>query len=429
MHDRADYAPLEPLLPALVERLPHLLAQVGTLLSDEWPDYARFLAEEHDEVAVAAEAFLRWLVKIAEQDLSELPRDPLREPGPQAALFEEIGRIQWREGRDLSALLSAYQVGARVAWRHVSDAALDLGVAPRALAALAEAVFVFVDQLSSASAHGYVLEQSTAGIARQRLRDELVELLLSDRSDTAAVRAAAARAGWPLPEEAAVVLVEPDNPVSQEALAQLDSWCLPIRQRARLGVIVPGPTRPGCRSRLSAALRGTGAVIGHPVRLAQLPASLGIAEIAAGLHRSGVLPQDPVFAEEHLDAIIVHRDAQLLDVLRRQCLAPLAGLAPAVRQRLCETLASWLRHLGDRQAVAVELHIHPQTVRYRMGQLQNLLGPALDDPAVRARLTLALGWGAAPTETGEGRGETLVQPAAMPAATPHEPPNRPASRR
>lgn len=430
MHERADYAPLERLLPALVERLPHLLAEVGRLLSEEWPDYARFLAEDHDEVAVAAEAFLRWLVKIAQQDLSELPRDPLREPGPQAALFEEIGRIQWREGRDVSTLLSAYQVGARVAWHHVSDAALDVGVAPHALAALAEAVFVFVDQLSSASAHGYVMEQSAAGAARERRRDELVELLLSDRSDSSAVRAAAARAGWPLPHEAAVILVDPDNPVSQDALGQLDSSCLRIRQRTRLGAIVPDPTRPGRRSRLSAALRGTGAVIGHPVRLAHLPASLGIAEIAARLHRSGVLTQDPVFADEHLDAIIVHREAQLLEALRRQCLAPLAGLAPAVRQRLSDTLASWLRHLGDRQAVAGELHIHPQTVRYRMRQLHTLLGPALDDPATRARLTLALVWGTADTEKAGGTGGTDLRSTLMPGtSTSHVPPNRPASRR
>ena len=74
-------------------------------------------------------------------------------------------------------------MGARVAWHHVSRAALELGVEPEALAALAEAVFIFVDQLSSASARGYVLEQSEAAGARERLRDELVELLLSDRSD------------------------------------------------------------------------------------------------------------------------------------------------------------------------------------------------------------------------------------------------------
>jgi hypothetical protein len=382
-----------------VNRLPRLLDEVGELLRQEWPDYAAFLAEEHDEVAVAAEAFMRWLVRTAENGLSRLPPDPVPEPGAQLGLFEEIGRIQWREGRDLSTLLSAYQVGARVAWRHVSTIALDTGVAPEALAALAEAVFVFIDQLSSASARGFVLEQSEAAVTRERLRDELVELLLSDRSDTTAVRAAAARSGWPLPREAAVILVEPDNPLGQAMLSRLDSSCLLIRRRALRGAIVPDPAGPGRHQRLSTALRGTSAVVGHPVPLESLPASAKIAEIAVRLQRSGILTQDPVFADEHLDAIIVHRDARLLETLRRQCLAPLAELSPAVHQRLCETLAAWLRHLGDRQAVAADLHIHPQTVRYRMAQLHNLFGPTMDEPANRSRLTLALAWGPAATPT------------------------------
>jgi DNA-binding PucR family transcriptional regulator len=51
--------------------------------------------------------------------------------------------------------------------------------------------------------------------------------------------------------------------------------------------------------------------------------------------------------------------------------------------------------MGDRQAVAAELHIHPQTVRYRMSQLHAAFGRSLDDPATRTRLTLALAWGSA----------------------------------
>ena len=75
-------------------------------------------------------------------------------------------------------------------------------------------------------------------------------------------------------------------------------------------------------------------------------------------------------------------------------LAPLADLAPAVAERLTETLAAWLRHFGDRQAIAADLHIHPQTVRYRMAQLHELFGPVLSEPAGRAQLMLALAWSA-----------------------------------
>ncbi len=124
--------------------------------------------------------------------------------------------------RPVGTLLSAYQLGARIAWRQMSQRAVDGGLPPAALAALAEAVFCFVDQLSSASADGYLLEQSEAAAARERSRDELVELLLSDRSDTATVLAAAVRAGWPVPEAAAVVFVEASNEVGRDMVSRLD---------------------------------------------------------------------------------------------------------------------------------------------------------------------------------------------------------------
>jgi len=40
--------------------------------------------------------------------------------------------------------------------------------------------------------------------------------------------------------------------------------------------------------------------------------------------------------------------------------------------------------------VAETLHVHPQTVRYRLGQLREDLGDSLDDPDVRFELHLAL---------------------------------------
>jgi sugar diacid utilization regulator len=141
------------------------------------------------------------------------------------------------------------------------------------------------------------------------------------------------------------------------------------------------------------------------VPLAQLPASVSIAQTAAELQRIGLLTDDPVFVDEHLDAILVHRDPRLLAALRRRVLTPLDGQAPASRERLVETLRAWLRHFGDRRAIAQELHVHPQTVRYRMGQLHTLFGSRLDSPEFRAQLMLALAWGIYPADSEAADGE------------------------
>jgi len=40
--------------------------------------------------------------------------------------------------------------------------------------------------------------------------------------------------------------------------------------------------------------------------------------------------------------------------------------------------------------IAASLHVHPQTVRYRLGRLRECFGSALDDPEARFELMLAL---------------------------------------
>jgi len=384
--------PLIELEHALTARLPRLLAEVGQLLRADWPDYAAFLDESGSDVAEAGGLFVSRLLTMTRRSLADQALEPQESEPTAKVVFEQIGRAQWTTGHGLTELLTAYQVGARAAWRHVSDTALGLGLEPDVLAALADAVFVFVNQLSSASAHGYVLEQSESSAARERLRQELSELLLSDRSDSVAVRAAAARAGWPLPSRAAVILVDPSDHVARGIVEHFDPQCLPVRRPTLYGAIVPDPDSRISPERARRSLRGANAVVGHPVPLGLLPASSQIAQLAMHLQRRGLLRGDPVFASQHLDTIIVQRDERLIGALRTQVLEPLAELPDATQSRLTETLAAWLRNLGDRQSVAAELHIHPQTVRYRVGQLRECFGDVLDSPRARARMLLALEW-------------------------------------
>jgi DNA-binding PucR family transcriptional regulator len=99
---------------------------------------------------------------------------------------------------------------------------------------------------------------------------------------------------------------------------------------------------------------------------------------------------EPVDTEQHLAELVVGADPEALDDLCARVLAPLAELKPAASERLAETLRSWLLHQGRRDAVAADLHVHAQTVRYRMGQLRELYGDRLDDPRTVLELVLAL---------------------------------------
>jgi DNA-binding PucR family transcriptional regulator len=95
-------------------------------------------------------------------------------------------------------------------------------------------------------------------------------------------------------------------------------------------------------------------------------------------------------ATDHLADLVVGADPTSLQDLRDEVLAPLQGLSPGAADRLRETLRAWLLHLGRRSEVADALHVHPQTVRYRMSQVRDLYGDRLEDPATVQALIIAL---------------------------------------
>jgi DNA-binding PucR family transcriptional regulator len=98
----------------------------------------------------------------------------------------------------------------------------------------------------------------------------------------------------------------------------------------------------------------------------------------------------PPRAEDHLADLVLAADEPLLRALAQRRLAPLHSLPPRTRGRLAETLLAWLEQGRSAPAAARVLHAHPQTVRYRLGQLRELLGDALDDAGTRFELELAL---------------------------------------
>jgi DNA-binding PucR family transcriptional regulator len=100
---------------------------------------------------------------------------------------------------------------------------------------------------------------------------------------------------------------------------------------------------------------------------------------------------EPVDTELRLADLVLRADGDALADLRARMLAPLEDLTAGAREKLVETLRAWLLHHGRRERIAAALFVHPQTVRYRMGQLRELYGKDLEDPRTVLELTIALG--------------------------------------
>ena len=373
---------LPPSLAAVLEpELPGLADEIMAAIATEVPAYARPLEGTFGRG-------LRAGVDEALRQFLEQMRDPAAER--ETEVYRTLGRGEWREGRSLDALLAAYRVGARVAWRRLASAGTAAGVAPETMNLLAESIFAYIDELSAESVEGYAQAQLLAAGERQRRRQRLLELLLTDATAPAAVRRRAAfDADWTLPARAAVVVVGAGDAarlagrVGPDVLGGLvdDATC----------VLMPDPEGPGQAGILTAALRGRPASISPATTLDGLPDAFRWARAALGLERTS-----PVRVDDHLAALAMHADPALLARLRTRCLAPLADLPERTRARLSETLAAWLDERGNAVAVAARLRVHPQTVRYRLAQLRERFGDALEDADKRFELMLAVRSGPAP---------------------------------
>ena len=69
---------------------------------------------------------------------------------------------------------------------------------------------------------------------------------------------------------------------------------------------------------------------------------------------------------------------------------PLDGLTPVARERMTRTALAFVQQQGNASAMARALHVHPQTARYRIARLRELIGTQLDDPQARFELEAAL---------------------------------------
>jgi hypothetical protein len=386
-------------------------------IAREIPEYARPLEGRFGRGIRrgVGEALLQFVALIRDPDAG-------RESGRE--VYQALGRGEQRAGRTLDSLQAAYRIGARIAWRRFADACRRAGVGAEPLALLAEAVFAYIDEIAADSVEGYAQAQAEVEDLRRRRRRELVALLLGDPPADAADLAAAARASsWEVPtglaalacpedalarvsrrlppealatvidREGCVLLPDPDGPGRAEALAR-------AAQEARLAL---GPTvAPGAageswalalalqRADRAGAVPGAAPLHGAP-KLARRSASARDRP-ASATHGSAPVgrPAAPLRVDDNLAVLLLFEARDLAGRIAARRLGALADLTPKARGRMRETALAHLRHDGNAVAMAAEMHVHPQTARYRIARLRELLGEQLDDPDARFELQLAL---------------------------------------
>jgi hypothetical protein len=368
---------IEPELDAITDEILATIAR-------EVPEYARPLegAFGHGVRTGVTEALRQFV---------ELIRSPSGERDQGREVYVALGRGELRQGRTLDSLQSAYRVGARVAWRRVADAARAADVDPRVLSLLAESIFAYIEELSADSVEGYAEARSRQEGERRRRQRELVALLVRDPpADEADVRAAAAAVGWRPPRSAAALACPEDELDRLSRRLPVDAL---VGQVDGTGYGVIGdPDGPGRAAEIAGALSERRAALGPTVAIADLGRSAALAEAALRAAEAGAIPAPAglLRADDVLADLLLFDGRGLVERIAARRLGPLDELTPKARKRMSETALAYLREQGNAAATARALGIHPQTARYRLTGLRELLGDQLDDPDARFELELAL---------------------------------------
>jgi hypothetical protein len=358
--------------------LPDLADEVIEAIRSEVPEYSRPLEGAFGDGIRrgVANALGRFVDMIASGDAS-----------PDLAESVRLGRSEMRAGRALETLQSANRVGLRVAWRRFAGVATTNRVPAETVTVLGEAVIAYLDELAAASVEGYSQARAQTALKVEQRRRRLVSLLVREqRPDPERVQELATAVGWPLPDSVAALVFGGKEP--ERVAVRLGAYVLVGEVDGCACALVSDPDAPGRAREIATAVSRTDAVIGPTAPWTEVSTSFARARLARELQLRDALPRGLIRADDHLLSLLLHRDEDLLEAVRRAHLAPLLALPDGTRARLEATLGAWMASGGSVTAAASALHVHPQTIRYRLAQLRELLD--LEDEDVRLAAAIGL---------------------------------------
>ncbi|WP_344868755.1 PucR family transcriptional regulator [Amycolatopsis ultiminotia] len=302
---------------------------------------------------------------------------------------KESARRRAEEGVPLPELLDAYAIGVRAVWDSVAEQEAD----PAELRELTAVLFGALRQACSEVAAGYLTGHETSTQDRRELEHSMISALLDGRGAEVASGLALQLPAYYLVASLAFGR-HPD-----ELATDLDTTVATHRKIRRIRDALHWHGREGTLSSITAtgglALVPQPAWTGSERDWAGARALVGHLERSAGTHvvaalavtAPGEVPDAVAETREVLTVVQEFRHPpgtyRLQDVLvEYQLTRPSAAtehlaalLAPLDgHPALLETLQTFMRGGGNRRATATRLHLHPNSVDYRLHRVHQLTG-------------------------------------------------------
>jgi PucR-like helix-turn-helix protein len=301
--------------------------------------------------------------------------DPLR----------EWTRARATEGVRLEDLLRSFGLAHQTGWQLLRRYAR--GDESDVLLELAAPLARYVDQISAVVTETYLAERELLVSEEERRTRSLLERLCDDSPLNLADRELAERLGVPIDRAyAPFTVVMPGRPPhSHAALAarlRRAGWRLAVTHSDYVDGLTWEP--------LSLADLGEGQdvvlAIGPPTPRSELGgAREEVGMLAEYARRVGVLGRLKV--EDHLLEILLERSPRIAAQLSGKVLTPLADHDQG---ELAHTLRTLIDCRLDRTATSAALHVHRNTLAYRLGRIEEITALDLAEPRDLACAYLAL---------------------------------------
>lgn len=295
-------------------------------------------------------------------------------------MFQEIGRQEALHGNSLENLRGIMLIAARSSWNVIHRRCRDLKVPDGILGRLGDLLFAHIDNIERQISIGYLGAQSELRQDAARWRGPLIAALLSG-TPTPNLDELAASTGWRLPDAVQVIAVRTPRGVEVPDLTGLPDTALVQVDQPITTVITAANHAQGVLARVATTFPGMPVAVSWSVDVRDTADGARWAARALDLQELGVLPAEPVVqCSDHVATLWLHAEPLLRQLVIERHLAPLMKEPDRSRQVLSETLLLYLETHGSAPALAEQLDVHPQTVRYRLRRLRVMFGDLIDSP-------------------------------------------------
>jgi hypothetical protein len=317
--------------------------------------------------------------------------------GPSFASTDEVMERRAESGISLPQMLHSYRVGILALWRALAARA---GASPQAADALIAATPTIFEMLDRFSLRAHEIHTRLA--VRTARRHEQIRIAWLDAVLEGVPAAGApfwdAAAHLGIPREGTFVVIEfgphGDDPPDLEGPLRArssvrDVW-VRVGPTTQLGLIL----LTGPRADLDALLKPIATPLGPRVGASaplQSIEEIGRCVAQARIAHSATTAESPYVRYDHQPLSVLLASAPTAAAsLIAQTLSPILGLPDQRRDALLEAVSTWLACGQSVNATATALHVHRNTVNYRLQRFQEIAGGSLANPVWVAQVLLAL---------------------------------------